>query len=110
MMAKEKQWKIHMIPAYDAGKCGKIKCMAHFTVFFSRRQPKKNYFMHKLKENEWKISSHKLPHLPPRNELLGVLRLARFSGGHIKRRKNIFNINAHIYKGEFNKWMKFICT
>lgn len=26
---------------------------------------------------------------------------------HTKRRKNIFNINAHIYKG-FNKWMKFI--
>lgn len=29
--------------------------------------------------------------------------------GSERARKNIFNINAHIYKG-FNKWIKFMCT
>lgn len=50
-----------------------------------------------MKENEWEISSHKLPHL---------------ESGWVKEedeKKSIFNINAHIYKG-FNKWIKFICA
>lgn len=63
----------------------------------------------KVKENEWEISWYKLPHLLGwKNALVSVGR-GHKARHYMKRRKNIFNINAHIYKG-FNKWIKFICT
>lgn len=63
-----------------------------------------------VKENEWEISWYKLPHLLDGRTLrLVVVSEGRGREQRTARRKNIFNINAHIYKG-FNKWIKFICT
>jgi hypothetical protein len=36
-----------------------------------------------------------------------IIQIASLASLFPKRRKNIFNINAHIYKG-LNKWMKFM--
>lgn len=58
-----------------------------------------------VKENEWEISSYKLP--PLCHKLLAE----SGKGSHMKKEEKHFQYQrSHIYKREFNKWNKFICT